>query len=84
MPMNHNLTTHQSNVRVWSPDAFGSIAFLIASELAFAEVCHRWICFRNRTLAWKIVAPRPPFPSLVTIYRSLVPGAIAMLVDCRL
>jgi len=54
--MNHNLTTHQSNVRVWSPDAFGSIAFLIASELAFAEVCHRWICFRNRTLAWKIVA----------------------------
>jgi hypothetical protein len=54
--MNHNLTTHQSNVRVWSPDAFGSIAFLIASELAFAEVCHRWICFRNRTLTWKIVA----------------------------
>ena len=54
--MNHNLTAHQSNVRVWSPDAFGSIAFLISSELAFAEVCHRWICFRNRTLTWKIVA----------------------------
>ena len=43
-------------MRVWSPDAFGSIAFLIASELAVAEVCHRWICWRNRTLAWKIVA----------------------------
>jgi hypothetical protein len=54
--MNTNLTTHQSNTRVWAPDAFGSIAFLIASELAFAEVCHRWICFRCRTLSWKIVA----------------------------
>jgi len=54
--LNHALTAHQSNVRVWAPDAFGSIAFLISSELAFAEVCHRWIGFRNRTLAWKIVA----------------------------
>ncbi len=52
----HSLTTRQTNVRVWAPDAFGSIAFLIASELAFAEVCHRWICWRNRTLGWKIVA----------------------------
>jgi hypothetical protein len=54
--LHHNLTTKQTNARVWAPDAFGSIAFLIASELAFAEVCHRWISFRNRTLAWKIVA----------------------------
>ncbi len=57
--LNHNLTTHQTNARVWAPDAFGSIAFLIASELAVAEVCHRWICWpaaRKRTLAWKVVA----------------------------
>ena len=54
--MNTPLTTPQSNTRVWAPDAFGSIAFLIASELAFAEVCHRWVCFRCRTLSWKIVA----------------------------
>ncbi|MGH2885261.1 MAG: hypothetical protein ACRDPA_21580, partial [Solirubrobacteraceae bacterium] len=54
--LHHNLTTKQTNARVWAPDAFGSIAFLISSELAFAEVCHRWISFRNRTLAWKIVA----------------------------
>lgn len=54
--MHHNLTTRQTNARVWAPDAFGSIAFLIASELAYAEVCHRWICFRHRTLTWKIVA----------------------------
>ncbi len=54
--LHHDLTTRQTNARVWAPDAFGSIAFLIASELAFAEVCHRWISFRNRTLGWKIVA----------------------------
>jgi hypothetical protein len=54
--MNANLTTHQTNARVWSPDVFGSIAFLIASELAFAEVCHRWVCVRRRSLPWYIVA----------------------------
>jgi hypothetical protein len=42
--------------RVWAPDVFGSIAFLIASELAFAEVCHRWVSLRHRTLSWWIVA----------------------------
>ena len=54
--MNTDLTTHQINARVWGPDAFGSIAFLVSSELAYAEVCHRWVCFRNRTLSWKVVA----------------------------
>ncbi len=54
--MNTNLTTHQVNARVWAPDVFGSIAFLLSSELAFAEVCHRWVSFRHRTLSWKIVA----------------------------
>ena len=57
--MNTNLTTHQINARVWGPDAFGSIAFLVSSELAYAEVCHRWVCFRNRTLSWKVVALNP-------------------------
>lgn len=54
--LNHDLSTHQTNARVWAPDAFGSVAFLISSELAFAEVCHRWVCFRRRSLSWKIVA----------------------------
>jgi hypothetical protein len=54
--LNHNLTTHQVNARVWAPDVFGSIAFLISSELAFAEVCHRWLSFRDRTLSWWIGA----------------------------
>jgi YrhK-like protein len=54
--MNHNLTTHQTNARVWAPDAFGSIAFLVSSALAFGEVCHRWLCVRRRSLSWWIVA----------------------------
>lgn len=54
--MNHNLTTHQVNARVWAPDVFGSAAFLISSTLAFAEVCHRWLCWRSRSLSWWIVA----------------------------
>jgi hypothetical protein len=54
--LNHSLSTHQLNTRVWAPDAFGSVAFLVSSELAFAEVCHRWLSFRNRTLSWWIVA----------------------------
>jgi hypothetical protein len=41
---------------VWAPDAVGSIGFLISSELAFAEVCHRWVCWRRRSLSWRIVA----------------------------
>lgn len=54
--MNTNLTTEQIDARVWGPDALGSIAFLVSSELAFAEVCHRWACLRRRSLPWKIVA----------------------------
>ncbi len=54
--MNTNLTTTQVDARVWAPDALGSVAFLISSELALAEVCHRWVCFRHRGLSWKIVA----------------------------
>ncbi len=54
--MNTALSTHQSNVRVWSPDVLGSICFLVASELAYAEVCHRWACLRCRSLSWRIVA----------------------------
>ena len=54
--MQDSLTVEEINRRVWAPDAFGSICFLLASELALAEVCHRWVCFRNRTTTWWIVA----------------------------
>jgi hypothetical protein len=54
--MKHGLDTRQVNARVWAPDVFGSICFLLSSELAYAEVCHRWICFRGNSLSWRIVA----------------------------
>ena len=39
-----------------TPDVFGSICFLVSSELAYAEVCHRWFCVRARSLSWRIAA----------------------------
>jgi uncharacterized membrane protein len=54
--LRHNLTTHEINARVWAPDAFGSIAFLVSSGLAFVGFCHHWWCFRWRIRAWQIVA----------------------------
>jgi hypothetical protein len=54
--MRHGLSTHQANRRVWAPDVFGSICFLLSSELAYAEVCHRWVCLRLRSLSFSIVA----------------------------
>jgi hypothetical protein len=54
--MKHGLSTHQVNGRVWAPDVLGSVCFLLSSELAYAEVCHKWICFRGSSLSWRIVA----------------------------
>ncbi len=54
--MKHGFDTRQINARVWGPDAIGSVCFLISSELAYAEVCHRWICLKHRSLSWRIVA----------------------------
>jgi hypothetical protein len=53
--MKHGFDARQSNLRVWTPDVFGSICFLVSSELAYAEVCHRWACLRARSLSWRIV-----------------------------
>jgi YrhK-like protein len=53
--MKHGFDARQSDLRVWTPDVFGSICFLVASELAYAEVCHRWVCVRARSLSWRIV-----------------------------
>jgi hypothetical protein len=36
--MNDALTTQQEDIRVWAPDAIGSIGFLVASALALAAV----------------------------------------------
>ena len=49
-------TVAQQNRRIWAPDMFGSIAFLIASSLAWTEVCHGWWRVRPRDVSWWIVA----------------------------
>jgi hypothetical protein len=41
---------------VWAPDMFGSVAFMIASTLAWLEVCHGWWRWLPRDTSWRIVA----------------------------
>jgi hypothetical protein len=49
-------TVTQQNRRIWAPDMFGSIAFMIASSLAWIEVCHGWWRWQPRDISWWIVA----------------------------
>jgi hypothetical protein len=46
--------TAQARHHVWRPDILGSICFLVASALAWFEVCHGWTAWRPRSLAWWI------------------------------
>jgi hypothetical protein len=55
LAMQHGLTAKQADLRVWAPDAFGSVCFLAASALAYAEVCHRWWCVHRDSMSWWIV-----------------------------
>jgi len=41
---------------VWRPDAIGSLCFLAASYLAWAEVCHSFWRLAGRGIAWWIAA----------------------------
>ena len=45
-----NLTAQE----VWRPDAVGSICFLVASLLAYAEVCGAWFAWRPQSISWRI------------------------------
>jgi hypothetical protein len=49
-----NLTTQAEDRYVWRPDAIGSVCFLVASTLAWYEVCHGWIGWRPRSWSWWI------------------------------
>jgi hypothetical protein len=51
-----SLGAAQASQHVWRPDALGSLCFLVASQLAFAEVGHRWISWRPRVRSWWIAA----------------------------
>src|SRR3954466_9855044 len=50
------LSTAAENRVIWAPDVSGCIAFLVASALAWAEVCGGWACRPRRELEWWIAA----------------------------
>jgi hypothetical protein len=52
--MRVDLTATAANQHVWRPDAVGSICFLVASLLAWLEVCHGWLAWRPGSLSWWI------------------------------
>jgi hypothetical protein len=45
--MYHHFSTHTSNLLVWSPDAFGSVCFLVSSVLAEVAVLHAVLVVRR-------------------------------------
>jgi len=49
-----DLSAQAAHRHVWRPDAFGSVAFLVASALAWTEVCHGWAAWRPRAWSWWI------------------------------
>ena len=51
-----NLDATQARHLIWTPDMLGSICFLVASELAFAEVGHRLWSWVPRSRTWRITA----------------------------
>ena len=51
-----SFSLQQQERLVWAPDMFGSIAFMIASTLAWVEVCHGWWRWRPGDTSWRIVA----------------------------
>jgi hypothetical protein len=52
--MRIDLAAQAANQHVWRPDAVGSICFLVASALAWFEVCHGWAAWRPRSWSWWI------------------------------
>lgn len=52
--MKDGFTPLQANLRVWTPDAIGSVCFLVSSQLAFSNVCRRWFATGPRTRDWWI------------------------------
>ncbi len=54
--LHENWSASEEDRLVWRPDAIGSICFLVASYLAWAEVCHGVGHLRLRDLSWWVVA----------------------------
>jgi hypothetical protein len=56
LSLSSSLDAQQAHHRIWTPDALGSICFLVASELAFAEVGHRLLSWLPHRRSWRITA----------------------------
>jgi hypothetical protein len=54
--LREHLSATEANRLVWTPDALGSICFLVASGLAWVEVTEGWWSWRPRDLSWRITA----------------------------
>ena len=48
------MSATKANHRVWTPDALGSIAFLVASALAFEDVARPWLRWKPTDLGWSV------------------------------
>lgn len=73
--MQAHLDAMQSDLRVWTPDAIGSICFLVSSQVAFSNTCRAWFAWRPHDRDWQVAA--------VNLLGSLAFGiaAIASLVE---
>ena len=54
--MQQDLTAQLARQHVWRPDVVGSVCFLVASGLAWFEVCHGWLAWTPGSLSWWITA----------------------------
>jgi hypothetical protein len=54
--MRHGFDAKQIDLRVWAPDMYGSACFLVASGIAYVQVCHAWACLHVRSRPWQIAA----------------------------
>ena len=54
--MNDQLTAAEADQRVWTPDARGSVCFLVSSALAWLAVNHGALGWRPRSRSWSIAA----------------------------
>ncbi len=54
--MQQGLTTHEENLRIWTPDFVGSICFLVSSYLSVWSVCHGPWCYCRDERDWRMAA----------------------------
>jgi hypothetical protein len=49
-----DLSAQAAQQHVWRPDAVGSVCFLVASGMAWFEVCHGWTAWSPGSISWWI------------------------------